>query len=608
MQSAQERSAMGTSPKDSVALPVAPQEPPRRHGADLKRSRAMAARLRWMIDGDPEPDASDWQAMGMALWDGDPLADEVAAWMLAQGGARAWPLVQEALGMDPASAAQDARVPGCLARLISRVHARPAWLDEARLRRGARVLQTSGRLGTMVLRDAALMAGYQASAINQTLLRTGQLQRGAPQRIAETALWWLMCTDDGGLNPGAPGHVMTIKVRLMHALVRVRLQRAPDWDAAELGVPINQLDMQATYLAFSAVQLLGLRMTGDIFSRQDANAVMHLWRYVGWLMGVDECWLCDDEQTGRVLLYRNLLSQAPSDASSVALGRALMSRPTLLMLAATYALWALGTTVLYGPSPVLAVILTGLAVAIPAQVGLVMIGGEGALAMGGLAGAGAALALSRPLAAQSLASSPRLSRPLLALRRLLAAMVARHKSLSDARRQGSDSSIEFNASDVTRFLLLSTINEVLQRGSKTTFVAHHFEANTAVVHAVDFFLQVRHEQAHEAGDLFFRAFPVFGTEGEQAQVVHSHFGADFDDIAHLLGPSSMPKSSRHKAPFGPAAVAIHDDGDVLRKGVVQSGVGQSVGRIWTIADFIGISPAIGEMVSRFDNSALSRPT
>ncbi len=39
-------------------------------------------------------------------------------------------------------------------------------------------------------------------------------------------------------------------------------------------------------------------------------------------------------------------------------------------------------------------ILTGLAVAIPAQVGLVMIGGEGALALGGLAGASAALALA----------------------------------------------------------------------------------------------------------------------------------------------------------------------------------------------------------------------
>ena len=37
--------------------------------------------------------------------------------------------------------------------------------------------------------------------------------------------------------------------------------------------------------------------------------------------------------------------------------------PTLMMLAVTYALWALGTTGLYGLSPVLAVILTGLAIA-----------------------------------------------------------------------------------------------------------------------------------------------------------------------------------------------------------------------------------------------------
>lgn len=44
------------------------------------------------------------------------------------------------------------------------------------------------------------------------------------------------------------------------------------------------------------------------------------------------------------------------------------------------------------------------------------------------------------------------------LRRLLAAMVTRQRSLSEARRQGSDASIEFNNADVTRFLLLSTIN------------------------------------------------------------------------------------------------------------------------------------------------------
>ena len=59
-------------------------------------------------------------------------------------------------------------------------------------------------------------------------------------------------------------------------------------------------------------------------------------------------------------------------------------------------------------------ILTGLAVAIPAQVGLVMIGGEGALAIGGLAGASAALALARAGA----------SAPLLILLACVAAMLA----------------------------------------------------------------------------------------------------------------------------------------------------------------------------------------
>lgn len=37
--------------------------------------------------------------------------------------------------------------------------------------------------------------------------------------------------------------------------------------------------------------------------------------------------------------------------------------PTLLLLAVTYALWAVGTTVVWSWSPVLAVILTALAVA-----------------------------------------------------------------------------------------------------------------------------------------------------------------------------------------------------------------------------------------------------
>ncbi len=54
---------------------------------------------------------------------------------------------------------------------------------------------------------------------------------------------------------------------------------------------------------------------------------MHLWRYIGWLMGVDDRLLCENEQAGRVALYRNVLSQAPPDESSVILARSLMDEP-----------------------------------------------------------------------------------------------------------------------------------------------------------------------------------------------------------------------------------------------------------------------------------------
>lgn len=297
---------------------------PGRHGADRERARALAARLKLTIDGDPSPSEHDWVALGQALNRGDPLADAVIDWMRQVGRAQAWPLMERGLSEGPAAVPDQA---GPLKTFLLQGWQLPEWVDWARVRRGAQVMQGTGEHGLMVLRDAGLMAGYQAGAINQTLLKTGALERGAHKRIAETTTWWLACTEDDGLQPGQPGHRLTLHVRLMHALVRDQLARSPEWDGDWLGLPINQVDMQATYLAFSAVHLLGLRLTGMLFAQEDADAVMHLWRVMGWLVGVEDGLMCDDEATGRVLMYRNLVTQAPPDESSTLLGRALMNEP-----------------------------------------------------------------------------------------------------------------------------------------------------------------------------------------------------------------------------------------------------------------------------------------
>lgn len=297
---------------------------PRRHGADLREGRRMAGPLRWLIRGDPRPDAVEWRAIGESLNHGDPAMDRLVEWMAADGLAKTKPLFDRALAQGIASL-PEAAAP--LRAFFAEVTARPSWVDEALLVEGARVCGLSGRTGMDVLRDFGLMAGYQAGAINRTLVLTGALQKGAQRRVAETTSWWIDVTRPGGLACGAQGWRSTLQVRLIHALVRRHLQRHPQWDAAELGLPVNQGDMHATYLAFSVIFLFGQRLLGVPLTAREGHAAMHLWKYAGWLMGLDPRWLWDSEQAGRVALYRNLLAQAPPDDSSRQLGRALMDEP-----------------------------------------------------------------------------------------------------------------------------------------------------------------------------------------------------------------------------------------------------------------------------------------
>lgn len=284
----------------------------------------MAGPLRALIRGNPEPDATQWQAIGESLNEGDEAMDRLVEWMSAEGMARSKPLFDRAVsqGIDALPEA-----PAPLREFFRHVEATPGWVDPQLLVEGACVCGISGLTGMRVLRDFGLMAGYQASAINRTLVLTGALQKGAARRVAETTKWWIDATRPGGMARGAPGWCSTLQVRLIHAMVRRHLQRHPQWDAAADGLPVNQGDMHATYLAFSVIFLFGQRLLGVPLTAREGRAAMHLWKYIGWLMGIDPRWLHDSEQAGRVALFQNLLAQAPPDESSRQLGRPLMDEP-----------------------------------------------------------------------------------------------------------------------------------------------------------------------------------------------------------------------------------------------------------------------------------------
>ncbi len=213
---------------------------------------------------------------------GDPLADELVRWMR---GAAENALFEQALTQGLASLDDP---PEPLRRFFTHVEARPDWLDDDALALGARTYQRMGKAVMFILSAWSLMNGYHSAPAVKPLAFTAQLAKMAPRRLAETGRFVVETCQDGGMKRFGQGFILAVRVRVLHARVRAMILRSGRWKTADWGVPINQADMLGTVMEFSLLVLAGARHIGYRFEPHESEALVHLWRYSGYLSGVDE--------------------------------------------------------------------------------------------------------------------------------------------------------------------------------------------------------------------------------------------------------------------------------------------------------------------------------
>ncbi|GAB7051580.1 oxygenase MpaB family protein [Catenuloplanes indicus] len=313
-----------------------------RFGAGGAWAERAARPLRLVAGPGARPTADDLTALREALLQRDEPGATLARALLTDRT-----ITQDQVRAALADPGADAPEP--MEQFLDTVRVRPSWVDDRLLDRGAEACRTFGLDATLVLAYGSLLGGYRTAAALEPLVRTGRLTGAeTARRIAETTEWWRAVTAPGGLRPGAEGHRLTLHVRVMHAMVNHRLEADPSWDHPGRGVPINQYDQASTLGVFSTSFLLHLRLLGVRVSRADGAAVMHLWSYVGALMGVADRWLPYTERTGRRLLYQLLAHDPPPDANSTALARALIDSgaPESRERALSVATWLLGPAAL----------------------------------------------------------------------------------------------------------------------------------------------------------------------------------------------------------------------------------------------------------------------
>jgi hypothetical protein len=121
----------------------------------------------------------------------------------------------------------------------------------------------------------------------------------------------------------------------MHASVRRRLLQSGQWRAEAWGQPINVTDTAYGISGeFSTIPMAAMRDAGLHFTDTEREDVQHMWRYVGYLLGVPQDLLPATEARAKEIIAIKHLTDTPADDDSRALVRTLIeegSPPELLL-------------------------------------------------------------------------------------------------------------------------------------------------------------------------------------------------------------------------------------------------------------------------------------
>lgn len=210
----------------------------------------------------------------------DPLADNAVA-----------ALFTNERGVVPAGynnlldAVWESNHPACQA-FMQTVLGVPKWVEFGEFEAGQQLFRRNGVV-TFLIGVSVLVSSYGGYKDNKVLALSGRLSEGDSfRRAVETAKFTMDVTDKDALKPYAEGWQAVLQVRLLHARVR-QLAKAHGFPVEKYDEPINQEAMCGANMLFSHGVIRALELLGVQVTQAEKESYHDLWRYAGWLMGVD---------------------------------------------------------------------------------------------------------------------------------------------------------------------------------------------------------------------------------------------------------------------------------------------------------------------------------
>ena len=233
---------------------------------------------------------------------GDPLADRVVAELAAAGRLERFHDLLGAVRERAAAGSEPCRA------LLEAGRVVPPWMDFAAIEAGQRMIAAFPAHMGLSLFAGSLCGGavFQKMAIITGM--TGMFSGQPRRRLDETARMVVGMAFTGSLAPGGEGHELLVRVRLLHAALRRFLVDSGRYrHPAE--VPINQHDLAITLALFGYLNVRSLARMGVRFDERELASYNLLWRYAGYVLGIDEALLPRSLEEQRELFYASVIHQ-----------------------------------------------------------------------------------------------------------------------------------------------------------------------------------------------------------------------------------------------------------------------------------------------------------
>lgn len=213
---------------------------------------------------------------------GDPAAEAVVAELRSRGVSPADPL--------PAirRLAAEGNAP-CIA-LLREMETPPPWADFERMRAGGELGHRNFLILAIALVHGALLTTFANPDTARILGGTNRLEQNVVRRLNESTTLFFGVLDTEALRPGGRAWETCLQVRLLHAMVRMRLLASGEMQNLT-GIPVNQLHTAGGPLIFGTRTLRALKKLGAHISAEQEVGHQLVWRYVTHLLGVPQALL-----------------------------------------------------------------------------------------------------------------------------------------------------------------------------------------------------------------------------------------------------------------------------------------------------------------------------